>query len=73
MGTNAWNTFVLKVEHPNIVGKSEKYLDMGELTFYAENVTDCSSKPKCMFSISNASHSRKLHKKHSLRIGAVAH
>ena len=36
MGFNAWNTFVLRVEHPYIVRKSEKFLDMGELTFYAE-------------------------------------
>ena len=34
-------------------------------------VDDCSSKPKCMFSFSEANHSRKLHKKHSIR--AVAH
>ena len=38
MGFNAWNTFVLRVEHPYmyIVRKSEKFLDMGELTFRAE-------------------------------------
>ena len=33
-GNNAWNTFVLRVEHPYIVGKSD--LDMGEPTFHAE-------------------------------------
>ena len=48
MGINACSTFVLKVEHPYIVGKSEKVLDMGEPTFHAEK-TDCSSEPKCMF------------------------
>ena len=36
MGFNAWNTFVLRVEHPYVVRKSEKSLDMGELTFHAE-------------------------------------
>ena len=36
MGFNAWNTFVLRVEHPYIVRKSKKFLDMGELTFHAE-------------------------------------
>ena len=36
MGINAWNTFVLGVEHPYIVGKLEKFLDMGEATFHAE-------------------------------------
>ena len=34
--TNAWNTFVLRVEHPYNVRKSEKPLDMDELTFHAE-------------------------------------
>ena len=36
MGINAWNTFVLRVEHPYIVRKLEKSLDMGELTFHAK-------------------------------------
>ena len=36
MGFIAWNTFVLRVEHPYIVRKSEKSLDMGELTLHAE-------------------------------------
>ena len=36
MGINAWNTFVLGVEHPYIVRKLEKSLDMGELTFHAK-------------------------------------
>ena len=36
MGINAWNTFVCRVEHPYIVRKSEKSLDMGEPTFHAE-------------------------------------
>ena len=29
MGINAWNTFVLRIEHPYIVRKLEKSLDMG--------------------------------------------
>ena len=36
MGFNAWNTFVLKVEHPYTVRKLGKSLDMGELTFHGE-------------------------------------
>ena len=36
MGFNAWNSFVLRVEHPYIVRKLEKSLDMGEPTFHAE-------------------------------------
>ena len=36
----AWNTFVSRVEHDYIVSKSEKPLDMGELTFHAE-ITTC--------------------------------
>ena len=38
---NASNTFVLRVEHPYIVRKSEKSLDMGELTFHAEKTACC--------------------------------
>ena len=34
MRINAWNTFVLRVEHPYIVRKFDKFLDMGELTFH---------------------------------------
>ena len=41
MGINAWNTFVLGVEHPYIVRKLEKSLDMGELTFHAEKISCC--------------------------------
>ena len=37
-GINAWNTFVLRVEHPYIVRKLEKSLDMGEPTFHAEKL-----------------------------------
>ena len=37
-GFNVWNTFVLRVEHPYIVRKSEKFLDMGELTFHAKKI-----------------------------------
>ena len=46
MGTNAWDTFVLRVEHPYIVGKP---LDMGESTFHAEK--------NCMLSIAAANQS----------------
>ena len=38
MGTNAWNTFVLRVKHPYTVRKSEKSLDMGEPIFHAEKI-----------------------------------
>ena len=41
MGFNAWNTFVLRVEHPYIVRNLEKSLDMGELTFHAEKTACC--------------------------------
>ena len=33
MGFNARSAFVLSVEHPYIVGKSEKSLDVGEPTY----------------------------------------
>ena len=36
MGINACNTFVLRVEHPYLVRKLEKSLDVGELTFHGE-------------------------------------
>ena len=36
MGINAWNTFVLRVEHLYIVRISEKSLDMDDPTFHAE-------------------------------------
>ena len=51
-GFNAWNTFVLRVEHFYIVRKLEKSLDMGEPSFHSEKTahyTDCSSKLKCIF------------------------
>ena len=35
-GINAWSTSVLRVEHPYIVSKLKKSLDMGEPTFLAE-------------------------------------
>ena len=35
-GTNAWTNFIFRVEHPYIVGKLEKSLDMGEANFHAE-------------------------------------
>ena len=35
MRFDAWNTFVPRVEHPYIFGKSEKSLDKGEPTFHA--------------------------------------
>ena len=41
MGFNARNTFVLRVEHPYVVRKLEKSLDMGELTFHAEKTACC--------------------------------
>ena len=36
MEINAWNTFILRVEHSYIMRKSEKSLDMGEPTFHVE-------------------------------------
>ena len=41
MGVNAWNTLVLRAEHPYFVRKSEKSLDMGEFTFHAEKTARC--------------------------------
>ena len=41
MEFNAWNTFVLRVEHPYIVRVLQKSLDMGELTFHAEKTACC--------------------------------
>ena len=35
MEINAWNTSILRVEHPYIIGKSDKSLDMGEPTLHA--------------------------------------
>ena len=74
MGTNAWSTFLLRVEHPYIVGNPEKSLDMGEppipchknciLPFAAANQS-------AFFSFSDANHYQKLHKKHSIRV--IAH
>ena len=46
-GSVGINTLLIRVEDPYIARKSEKSLDMGELTFHAEK-TDCSSKPVCM-------------------------
>ena len=36
MMVNAWNTFILKVEHLYTVGESVKSLDMDEPTLHAE-------------------------------------
>ena len=38
----------IRVEYPYIVRKSEKFLDMGEVTFHAEktDVANCSRKTK---------------------------
>ena len=41
VGINAYNTFVLRVEHPYIIRKLEKSLDMGELTFHAKKTACC--------------------------------
>jgi len=50
-GINAWNKFVLRVEHPYIVRKLEKSLDMSEPPSMLKllHVTNCSSKSKGMF------------------------
>ena len=44
-GINAWNTLVLRVEHPYIVKKSEKQVGPSSMQRKLY-VTDCSSKPK---------------------------
>ena len=65
MGINASKTFVLRVEYPYIVGKLEKFLDMGELTFRAEK-TSCywlQQQTKVQFlSFSTVKYSQKLQK-----------
>ena len=74
LGINARNTFDLRVEHPYIVKKLEKSMDVVSPPSMLRKlyVTDCNSKPKCIcFSFSMANHSRKLHKKYSVR--AVAY
>ena len=67
MGFNAWNTFVLRVEHPYIVRNLEKSLDMVSSPSMPRklHVADCSRKSKYMFSFSAANYSLELHKKHS--------
>ena len=72
MGFNAWNTFVQRVEHPYIVRKLDKFLDMGKLTSTPRklHVANCSRKPKYMFSFSTANYSERLHKKHSIKAAA---
>ena len=50
--------FLLRLEHPYIVRKLKKSLDMDGLTLHAEK-TGCSSKPKC-FSTANYILSQKL-------------
>ena len=63
MGINAWNTFVLKIEHPYMVRKFKKFLDMGELTTHGKNQS-------ASFSFGVVNYSQKLHKKHSIRAAA---
>ena len=70
MGIDAWNTFVLKVEHPYIVSKSEKSLHVGEPTFHAEKTAIEAANQSACFSFSAVNYSRKLHKKHSIRVAA---
>ena len=53
MGINAWNTFVLKIEHPYMVRKFKKFLDMGELTMHGKNQS-------ASFSFGVVNYSRKL-------------
>ena len=53
-GINAWNTFVLRVEHPYIVRKSEKSLDKGEPTFHAKKL-HANPGACCRFSMANYS------------------
>ena len=73
MGFNAWNAFVLRVKRPYIVRKSEKYLDMGELTFHAKKTAWCRLHQETkvhVFGFSVANYSLKLHKKHSIKAAA---
>ena len=59
----------LRVEHPYIVGKSEKYLDVGEPTYHSKK-TACywlQVQTTVYISFNNANYSQKLHKKHSIR------
>ena len=65
---NAWNTFVVWVEHPYIVRKSEKPLDIWVSP--PSIPRNCSRKPKYMFSFSVANYSLKLHKKQSIKAAA---
>ena len=58
--------FVLRVEHPYIVRKSEKSLGSPFMPRKL-HVDDCSRKPKYMFSFSVVNYSLKLHKKHSIK------
>ena len=60
MGISAWNTFVLRVEHPYIVRKLENILDMGEPNFHAEKLgmlTIVAANQSACFSFSTANHS----------------
>ena len=63
MGINAWNTFVLKIEHPYMVRKFKKFLDMGELTMHGKSQS-------ASFSFGVVNYSRKVHKKQSIRAAA---
>ena len=67
MGVIAWNTFVLRIEHVYIIViKSEKFLDMGELTFHAEITTlPIAAVNQSTFTMAN--NFLKLHKKHSIK------
>ena len=69
VGFNAWNTFVLMVEHPYIVKKLKNpWIQVSSPSMPRKlRVTDCSSKPNYMFSFRAANYSHKLHKNHSIK------
>ena len=74
MGVNAWNTFVLRAEHPYIARKSEKPLDMGKLTLHPEK-TACyqiaaANQGAYFISFSMVNYSLELHKVHSIKAAA---
>ena len=70
MGINAWKAFVLRVEHPYIVRKLEKSLDVGEPALHAMLSIAAANQSAC-FDFSTTNYSRKPHKKHLIRV--IAH
>ena len=72
VGFNDWNTFVQRVDIPTL---SESWTNSwiwvsSPSTPRKLHVTDCSRKPKYMFSFSTANYSEGLHKRHSIKAAA---